>query len=295
MKAKMPNWGITMRRSWHILIFLTLILDVKAWDVAIATPVSTPTPSVVVNQAQYDALPIGAQYWLNGKLETKRWSIPEIPDTIAIESPLPAVTPELRSSPLGKFDAGGTGLIALFLIAAAALLFALRRLIYGIKNAAPQPEANQQKAAHVCHDIYELQIALQLWERSHQLFEHAETARIASLKVRAANSTLIGFVFVWVSIIAAILTGMRMDVGYGWGTFFLGMLVTGGIATCEASYRRWNLRRDFVRRQFTEPEPVFVQGAKPPPAKSHPPSRKPLHHVESHLHRVRNRRAVGDP
>jgi hypothetical protein len=160
------------------------------------------------------------------------------------------------------------GVALLPVLAIIGVITGIAWLAYGRKPK-PKPksaDSGTKRTGQIYHDQAQFQLAMRLWDRDRLLFEQNETSRLAQLnevvkKKGGPVSSLVGVG----SVIAAFLVGGAHGVGYGFGTFFLGMFVVGMIMSVEEHFYRWRHAGLFVRREFAEPQPIYQQQAEASP------------------------------
>jgi hypothetical protein len=229
----------------------------------------------VLTQKDLDAIPRGGKYWYQDRLLTKWGGTPAKDTAQATPTPSTIRTEEeskayFSATPVPTPSTGilllraVTAVIAFVLVVVAVIGLVI--YVYKLKPKPKSADPGTKRIGQIYSDQAQFQLAMRLWDRDRLLFEQNETSRLAQLneivkKKGGPFSSLVGVG----SVITAFLVGGAHGVGYGFGTFFLGMFAVGMIMSVEEHFYRWRHAGLFVRREFAEPQPIYQQQAEPPP------------------------------
>jgi hypothetical protein len=205
----------------------------------------------VTSKEDYDSVPIGASYRWKGRLYIKGESPWQ-------EAPTPSATPAPTPSAL-VWDWSHPEEIVF--VAILLIISGSAWLLFSGRKAKPQPDQDQKQPAQVYYDQAQYQLAMRVWERDRLLFEEEETKRLAAVEeeIRGGPIGTIGCLGVIGLFISAMVSSASQ--ASRWTPVCLGFFAWIAVAWTEQTFRRWRRADRLVRRDFTEPQPVYRQQA----------------------------------
>jgi hypothetical protein len=228
-----------------------LSIDPKAELVATPTqstavarpiPVETPTPPypVITTQEEYDRLPVGISFLWRDKLLKKQTPTPHV---------APVTTP----------------VITLLLIAIVIVLLVWKTTFFWLKPKAYPQREPVERHPQIHSDYGHYQLALKRWEGDRQVFEKSESDRLAALGAWASKGGPLTALAFLVGVVVTIFAANRVGSGAGWAAGLGCLISVGAVMIAEEHFRRWRHHVLFVRQEFSEPAPIYVPPAQPPP------------------------------